>query len=136
MKQTVRLDHVAIATNEPEKLKKLFALIGLSDGGTEAVPSQGVLTHFQKLAPDAPAIELLEPTDPQGVVAQFIAKKGPGIHHLCFLVGDVKALCSKLTTAQIRLIYPQPQPGAHGALVNFIHPASAGGVLIELSQKG
>mgnify|MGYP001562730802 CR=1 FL=1 len=133
---TVRLDHVAIATAEPATLKRLFALIGLTDGGTEAVPSQGVLTHFQRLAPEASAIELLEPTDPQGTVAQFIAKKGPGIHHLCFRVPDVNALCEKLRKEQIRLIYDAPQPGAHGALVNFIHPASAGGVLIELSQKG
>lgn len=69
-------------------------------------------------------------------MAQFIAKKGPGIHHLCFRVPDVNALCEKLRKEQIRLIYDAPQPGAHGALVNFIHPASAGGVLIELSQKG
>lgn len=136
MSQTVRFDHVAIATNEPEKLKKLFALIGLADGGTEEVASQGVMTHFQKLAPDASAIELLEPIDPKGVVAQFIAKKGPGIHHICLRVSDVRALCEKLAKEQVRLIYPAPQPGAHGALVNFIHPASAGGVLIELSQKG
>jgi methylmalonyl-CoA epimerase len=136
MKQNVRLDHVAIATSEPEKLKKLFTLIGLTDGGTEAVPSQGVMTHFQNLAAGPSAIELLEPTDPRGVIAQFLAKRGPGIHHLCVLVPDVAALCEKLRKEQIRLIYPVPQVGAHGAKVNFIHPASAGGVLVELSQKG
>lgn len=131
----VFLDHVAVATADPARLKRVLTLIGLIDEGQEPVPSQGVLTHFLRAGDGAAAVELLEPTDPQGVVAKYLAKKGPGIHHLCVRVPDVAASCRLLAENQIRLIYAEPQPGAHGCLVNFIHPESTGGVLLELSQK-
>lgn len=131
----VSFDHAAVATRDPAKLKRVLALIGLSDEGSEAVPSQGVVTHFLKPEKSAPAVEILEVTDPQGTVAKYLDKKGPGIHHLSFLVTDLDALCAELRTAGVRLIYDEAKPGAHHTRVNFIHPESTGGILIEVSEK-
>ena len=130
----ITLDHVAVATREPEKLKRVLMLLGLADAGSEAVPSQGVLTHFLRASTGDSCIEILEVTDPKGTVEKFIAKKGPGIHHVSFRVASLDALCKKLRENGIRLTYEAPQLGAHEMRVNFIHPESTGGVLIEISE--
>lgn len=135
-KWNARLDHAAVATREPEKLKKVLELIGLGFTGTEPVPSQGVLTHFLKGEPNhIPQVELLEPTDNQGVIAKYLDKKGVGIHHLSFMVDHLDALCGELKQNGVRLTYDAPREGAHHTRVNFIHPESTGGVLIEISEK-
>jgi methylmalonyl-CoA epimerase len=135
----ITLDHIGIAVEDAagrEKAKRLFELLGLQVGATEAVPEQGVLTQFLALPESASNLELLEPTDPEGTVAKFVQKKGPGIHHLSFRVanGELDGLCQKLRTEGYRLIYDAPKAGAHHMRINFIHPASAGGVLIELME--
>lgn len=134
----ISLNHIGIAAAELPKLKKLFSILGLEVGSTEDVPDQGVKTHFLPLPPVASSIELLEPIDPEGVVSQFISKRGPGIHHLSFLVdqGELTSLSQKLVKEGFRLIYPQSKRGAHGMKVNFIHPSSAGGILIEIMEPG
>lgn len=134
-----KLDHVAIACTDPEKLKRVLALIGCSDLGSEPVESQKVVTHFQMPKPHtnnkATKLELLVPTDPNGTVGKFIAKKGTGIHHISFEVKKLEELMALLSKNSIRVIYEKPQPGAHNMKVNFIHPESTGGVLIEISEK-
>lgn len=131
----VFFDHAAVATREPAKLKRVLGIIGLDDAGSENVASQGVLTHFLKPESSQPAVEILEVTDPQGVVAKFLDKKGPGIHHLSFLVTNLKALMAELRAQGVRLVYDDAKPGAHHTRVNFIHPESTGGILIEISEK-
>jgi methylmalonyl-CoA/ethylmalonyl-CoA epimerase len=136
------LDHIGIAVSGLPELKKLFGLLGLAVDHEEAVPEQGVNTHFVPLPVAQANLEFLEVTDPAGTVAQFIQKRGPGIHHLSFRVktGQLDALCARLRSEGIRLIYAEPKPGAHQMRVNFIHPQSAGGMLVEvmepLSQRG
>ena len=132
---TVYFDHAAVATREHEKLKRVLSILGLVDCGSEDIPSQGVVTHFLKPSPSAPAVEILEIVDPQGVVAKFIDKKGPGIHHLSFRVSALDELSNELRAQGIRLVYEKSMPGAHKTWVNFIHPESTGGVLIEISEK-
>lgn len=131
----VYLDHAAVATREPEKLKRVLAILGLTDTGSEAVPSQGVVTHFLKPKPSEPAVEILEVTDAQGTVARYLDKKGPGIHHLSFMVTAIDALSAELKAQGVRLVYDSPRPGAHHTRVNFIHPESTGGILIEIAEK-
>lgn len=131
----VVFDHAAIATDDVPQLKKVLSLLGLSDAGSELVESQGVNTHFFSSDSNKPNVEILEVRDPEGVIAKFLKKRGPGIHHICFRVKDVESLSQKLVNHKIRLVYDAPRPGAHGCLVNFIHPASAGGILVEISQK-
>lgn len=134
---SIHLNHIGVAVQNLPEMRKLFALLGLKVTGTEPVPDQGVTTHFLPFPAGVASIELLEVTDPEGTVAKFIAKRGPGIHHLSFTVdtGRLDPLCAELRAAGIRLIYDAPKRGAHAMRINFIHPASAGGMLLEVMEK-
>jgi methylmalonyl-CoA epimerase len=129
------LDHVAIAVKDLEKSVSFFETLGLKfSDKREVVESQKVKTAFANIDKNS-HLELLESTDPEGAISKFIAKKGEGIHHLCFRVSDVKAMQGKLLTQGLQFIYEKPFIGAGNCLVNFIHPKSANGCLIEISQK-
>jgi methylmalonyl-CoA epimerase len=132
------LNHIGIAVKDLTRMKELFSILDLTAEHSEKVPDQGVMTHFLPLPLEQGNLELLEPIDPAGTVAQFIQKRGPGIHHLSFSVkkGELNSLCSRLRSSGFRLIYDHPRPGAHGMKVNFIHPASAGGILVEVMEPG
>lgn len=133
-----QLNHIGIAVAQLPELKKLFQLLGLEITHTEDVPEQGVKTHFLPVqnSPAGASFEFLEATDPSGSVARFIEKRGPGIHHLSFTVerGELDSLCLRLKSEGYRLIYDAPKAGAHQMRINFIHPASAGGMLIEIME--
>jgi methylmalonyl-CoA/ethylmalonyl-CoA epimerase len=130
------LNHIGIAVADLPHLKKLFSILGLTIDHQEEVPEQGVVTYFLPLPQEQGYLELLEAKDPQGVISQFIQKRGPGIHHLSFTVkkGELDLTLEKLRLSGYRLIYDQPKQGAHGMRINFIHPASAGGILIEVME--
>ena len=134
----VTLNHIGIATEAGNsQLDKLFKILGISKGISESVPEQGVSVHFFSLPGEPPHLELLEVQDPQGSVANFIKKRGPGIHHLSFLVekGKLDSLSKTLIEQGFRFTYEQPKTGAQNMRINFIHPATAGGVLIELMES-
>ena len=133
----IKLNHIGIAVNDLPQMRKLFAVLGLSVTHTEDVADQGVRTHFFPVQGLDTQIELLEVMDPKGTVAKFIQKRGPGVHHLSFQVskGELYPLCSKLVQEGYRLIYESPQKGAHEMMINFIHPSTCGGVLVELMEK-
>ncbi len=129
------LDHIAIAVKSIPDAKKIYQDMGLNfSAEIEEVKDQKVLTAFAQIDQNA-HIELLEPTSTESAIHKFIENKGEGIHHLCFKVSDVKAKTQELTDKGYKFIYPEPRIGAGGCLVNFIHPKSTGGVLIELSQR-
>lgn len=135
----VRLNHIGIAVADIPKLQKLFALLGLAVTHQEGVPEQGVRTHFLpfRVGDDGFGhLEFLEPVDPEGTVAKFIQRRGPGVHHLSFTLprGELDRLCARLRAEGYRLIYEQPRAGAHSMRINFIHPSSAGGILIEVME--
>lgn len=136
---TVRasLNHIGIAVSKLPELKKLFSILGLETTHSESVPDQGVVTHFLPLPREQASLELLEVSDPEGTVAKFIQKRGPGIHHLSFEVptGGLDGLCKRLAQSGYKLIYDAPKLGAHRMRVNFIHPQSAGGILIEVMER-
>jgi len=131
-----RLNHIGIAVNQLPELKKLFSILKLSVSHVEEVPTEKVKTHFITLPKESVHLEFLEPTSPDSPIAGFLSKKGPGIHHLSFELekGKLEATCSELKKAGYQLIYDAPRPGAHSMRINFIHPKSAGGVLIELME--
>ena len=79
-------------------------------------------------------LELLCSTDPEGPIGRFVAKRGEGIHHVCYRVDDVAAVLAHLKAKGLRTLDETPRPGAGGCQVAFIHPKSAGGVLVEISQ--
>lgn len=79
-------------------------------------------------------IELLEPAVPESPVAKFLAKRGPGVHHICFAVDDLDSALTRCRAAGVQLIDESPRRGAEGKRIAFLHPKSTGGVLIELTE--
>ena len=128
------LDHIGIAVQSLERSRAFYEALGVTVEGGEEVASQKVRVAF--LPVEGTRLELLEPTAPESPIAKFIEKRGEGLHHLCFRVDDVRAAMAGLRAKGYTLLSEEPQPGAHGALVCFVHPKSSGGVLIELSQPG
>jgi methylmalonyl-CoA epimerase len=128
------LDHVAVAVESIEKAKNFYQLLGVPFlQKDEYVEDQKVRVAFGQIDQVA-KLELLESTDPEGPIAKHIQKRGAGLHHLCFLVKDIKAMQKTLEENHIVLLYKEPKIGAHQRLINFIHPKSSGGVLVEISQ--
>lgn len=131
MKATI--DHIGIAVGDlSESLAFFRDALGLELDAPEDVPSQHVRAHF--LQAGESSIELVEPTAEGSPIATFIAKRGPGIHHVALRVDDIVAALAELKAKGVRLIDDTPRPGAHHSLVAFIHPASTHGVLVELKQ--
>jgi methylmalonyl-CoA epimerase len=133
MKATI--DHIGIAVADiGDALEFYRDALGLEVEAPEVVASQGVRTHF--IPAGGAAIELLEATDDDSPIARYVGKRGPGLHHITLRVDDIGAALVRLKARGIRLIDEAPRPGAHGSLVAFIHPSSAHGVLVELTQRG
>ncbi len=129
----IKLDHIGIAVESMTQGKKIYEILGLKSDHEEIVKSEKVKTGFFPLANDC-NVELLEATDKDSPVAKFIEKKGPGIHHICFRVKNIREVLARLKKEGINLINDEPKIGAHNMWVAFIHPKSTGGVLIELSE--
>jgi methylmalonyl-CoA/ethylmalonyl-CoA epimerase len=129
------LDHIGIAVaNLDEALRFYRDALGLEIDTPEDVPSQHVRAHF--IPAGESALELLEATDAESPIAKYVARRGPGLHHITLRVDDIIAALARLKDRGVRLIDETPRPGAHGSLVAFIHPSSAHGVLVELKQAG
>ena len=126
------LDHVGIAVPSIAEAARVYQALGFELAGEEEVADQGVKVGF--LPAGGTRLELLEPTGPESPIARHLDRRGPGLHHLCFSVPDIRAAMTALASQGYELLSQEPQPGAHGCLVCFVHPRSAGGVLIELSQ--
>jgi methylmalonyl-CoA/ethylmalonyl-CoA epimerase len=107
--------------------------LGLEIEAPEDVASQRVRAHFIPVGDSA--LELLEGTAEDSPITTYLAKRGPGIHHLTLRVPDIRAALARLKEKGVRLIDESPREGAHGSLVAFIHPSSAHGVLVELKQS-
>lgn len=131
----MKLDHIGIAVAALERALEFYRdALGLAVLETEEVASQRVRAHF--VAAGGPRLELLEATAAESPIAKYLAKRGPGIHHLTFQVDDLEAALAHLRSRGVRLIDQTPRAGAEGARVAFIHPSSAHGVLVELKQPG
>jgi methylmalonyl-CoA/ethylmalonyl-CoA epimerase len=128
------LDHVAIAVSNLDRSQKIYEDLGLTFGSErEVVESQKVTTAFAHIDEHA-HIELVCPLNGEGPIQKFIEKNGEGIHHLCFKVPDIEKKSAELIALGYILTHPKAFQGANNCLVNFIHPKSTGGVLIEISQ--
>ena len=127
------LDHVGIAVRDVEAALGFYRdALGLKVAGVEDVGSQRVRAHFVAVG-DA-TLELLEGTAADSAITKYVEKRGPGLHHITLRVDDISAALAQLKARGVRLIDEQARPGAEGALVAFIHPSSAHGVLVELKQ--
>jgi len=126
------LDHVGIAVRSIAEALRFYEALGLRLEGEEEVAGQAVRVAFLPLG--STRLELLEPASPESPIARHLDRRGPGLHHLCVSVPDIRSAMAQLAGAGFELLSDEPQPGAHGCQVCFVHPKSAGGVLIELSQ--
>ena len=129
----MKIEHIGIATPKIEDALAFWRdALGLEVVHTEEVAEQGV--RVAMLPVGEPRIELLEPTGADSPVAKFLEKRGAGIHHIAVRVPDIRAALARLREKGARLIDESPRVGAGGCLVAFIHPAAAGGVLLELVE--
>jgi methylmalonyl-CoA epimerase len=126
------VDHIGIAVRSIDEARAVWERLGLAVTGVEEVPSEQV--RVAMIPCGAVRIELLEPTTPDSPIARFLERRGPGFHHLCLRSGDVLAADERLRAGGCELVRDAPGHGAQGALVQFLHPRSCGGVLVELSQ--
>ena len=128
-----KINHIGVAVNSIEESAPLYRdVYGMTDEGVEVVEEQKVKVAF--FAVGESRIELLEPTSDDSPVAKFIAKNGPGVHHIAYEVEDVCAEIERLKGEGIRLIDEVPRCGAHQTQIAFLHPKSSGGVLTEMCQ--
>ncbi len=127
------LSHIAIATPAADELARtLTAALGATLGGEELLDDGGLRVVFVHAGPVT--FELLEPRRDDHTVARFLATRGPGLHHVSLEVADLRGALAAAAASGVRLIDESPRPGAHGTQVAFLHPKSAGGVLLELCQ--
>lgn len=127
------LDHVGIAVESIDDGLAIYEALGLEVEAIEVVPEQGVRVAFLPVGDSR--LELLEPTGPDSPIVRHLERRGPGLHHICLRVPDIRAAMENLSEQGRTLLSEEPQPGADGCLVCFVHPKSTGGVLLELSQR-
>ena len=128
-----RIEHIGIAVKDlTAAISTYEKLLGVRCYAVEEVPDQSVRTAFFRLGESK--IELLESTSPDGPIAKFIARRGEGIHHIAFAVGDIRTALLDLISGGVRLIDSEPRKGAEGLSIAFIHPHSACGVLTEITE--
>jgi len=129
----MKVDHIGIATRQIDETLALWRdVLGLEIDSTEELPEQGVRVAMLPIGDSH--IELLEPLSQDSPVGKFLAKRGPGIHHIAVRVTDIRASLAQLKEKGTLLIDEIPRTGAGGCLVAFVHPSSANGVLLELVQ--
>ncbi len=129
-----KIHHIGIAVNKLDEAVKVYETF-LKDVEPEFEEVESQKVKVAVIALGDSRIELLEPTADDSPIAQFMLKKGSGIHHLCIEVDDVKKSLSALEEKGYRLIDKEPREGAMGMQIAFVHPKSTGGVLLELCQK-
>ena len=131
-----RIDHVAIVVRSIEQALGFYRdLLGMEPSAIKTLPGEGVRIAFLPSGgPGGSEIELVEPTDPSTGVAQFLEKRGEGLHHICLETPDIDAALAYLTARGARVIDTTPRQAAEGRAI-FLHPRSANGVLLELVQR-
>lgn len=129
-----KIDHVGIAVRSIEEARRFYEALGLAVAEIEEVPAEGV--RVAMIPCGGTRIELLEPTRDDSPVATFLERRGEGIHHLCLGSDDVRADDAALRQAGYQVLRPEPTRGAGGSRVQFVHPRSAHGVLVELAEPG
>jgi methylmalonyl-CoA epimerase len=126
------IDHLGIAVKSLAAAKGIYETLGLSVSPEETVEHEKVRLAMVPVGESR--LELLEPTSEDSTIAKFIAKRGEGLHHVCMRVPDLGAAVARLRKDGVRLISEEIKTGAGGHRYVFVHPASAGGVLLELVE--
>lgn len=129
-----KIEHIGIAVKDLATANETYRkLLGVAHYKSELVENEQVNTSFFQLGDNK--IELLESTEPNGVIAKFIERKGEGVHHIAFAVENIREEMKRLKAEGFVLLNEEPKRGADNKLVCFVHPKNANGVLIELCQE-
>jgi methylmalonyl-CoA/ethylmalonyl-CoA epimerase len=133
MKPVKSVNHIGIAVRSIEAQRPFYEeTLGAVYEGVEEVVDQRVRVAFYRVGDVR--IELLEPSDPSSTIANFLEKRGEGLHHLAYTVDDLEARIAELKESGVRMIDEVPRPGAHHMRIAFLHPKSSLGVLTELCE--
>jgi len=130
---TFALDHLGIAVRSLTTAKSIYEKLGLPVSSEEIVPDEKV--RLVMVPVGETHLELLEATSEDSAIAKFIAKRGEGLHHISLRVPDLSAVVAKLKADGVRLVSNEIKTGAGGHRYVFVHPSSAGGVLLELVES-
>ncbi len=129
-----KIEHIGIAVKDLKAANNLYSkLLNTSPYKMEEVVSENVNTSFFQVGESK--IELVEGTSPDSPISKFIEKRGEGVHHIAFEVGDIEKEIARLTKEGFQMIHEKPKDGADNKLIAFLHPKSSNGVLIELCQE-
>ena len=129
-----RIDHLGIAVKSLAAAKSIYERLGMQVSPEETVEQEKV--RLVMVAVGESRFELLEATSEDSTIAKYIAKRGEGVHHVCLRVSDLDAVVTKLKNDGVRLVSNEIKTGAGGHRYVFVHPQSAGGVLLELVDGG
>lgn len=130
-RRTTRIAHVGIAVRSLDEILPFYRdLLGLPEVALDDADG----AHIAGLAAGDTLVELLEANHPESPIGKFVAKRGPGIHHICFAVDDLDGTLARCRDAGLRLIDETPRLGAEGKRIAFLHPSATAGVLVELTE--
>jgi methylmalonyl-CoA/ethylmalonyl-CoA epimerase len=129
----LRLHHVGIVVSDLDAAVARYGTLGFGNGEQHDIPEQHIIAVTFRAGPGW--VELIQPTDAEGPIARYMAKRGEGTHHVAYAVDNIVAVMNRLRDAGIRLIDETPRSGAHGWKIGFIHPEACHGVLTELVQE-
>ncbi len=129
----MELDHIGIAVSALDEAEAAWRHLGLKAGAVESVGRDAVRVAFCPFS--GGRLELLEAESPDSPVGRFVARRGPGLHHIAFRVDRLDETLAQLKAAGVRLLDDVGRPGAHNTRVAFLHPAAMGGVLVELVER-
>ena len=133
----IGIDHVGIAVADLDAAIAMYeTAFGMRCVHTEVNEEQGVREAMLEVGSSGTYLQLLSPLSPDSTIGRFLAKSGPGIQQMAYRVTDLDAVCDHLRAQGMRLLYDEPKTGTAGSRVNFVHPKSSGGVLVELVEPG
>jgi methylmalonyl-CoA/ethylmalonyl-CoA epimerase len=130
----MKFDHVGVAVKNVEQMLAIYSQIGDFEVRQTEVAAQKAKIVLMKAGDTS--VEFLEPTSEDSTLAKFIRERGEGLHHIAFEVEDIAKTTEDLKGRGFRFIYDKAADGKFGGKVNFMHPKSTGGILVELTQKG
>ena len=131
------IDHVGIAVPDLDAaIEHYTTAYGMTCVHTEVNEEQGVREAMMAVGDSGSFLQLLAPLSPDSTIGKFLDKSGPGIQQMAYRVDDIDEVCDHLRRQGMRLLYDEPKKGTAGSRVNFVHPKSSGGVLVELVEPG
>ena len=135
-RSTKRIDHIAVVVRDLDAALRVYHdVLGLPVERVEEVPAEKVKVAFLPLPEGDGEVELVQPTAEDTGIARYLAKRGEGMHHICFEVYDIEAAMSELSAAGLQVLEETPRLGSQGQKYVFIHPKTTHGVLVELYER-